>query len=237
MPGKLVQKIQRGDYVDMAELLRDNMELERRKASRESTLALGIQPSRREVPDLISWVQCFGVYAAVVTAKHPDRILQLLAYQTMVVREARRCGGRGWQSYDAMFRQQAAISPSIDWSKLNNSLYSTTFLQQQNGRGRSCVHCMETDHSSQECALAPVRAPRYQNPSRESNTDANNEENRSSKNRSAKVCYSWNDGRCAVPYCRYRHICAKCNSPSHKALHCNVFQAARPTQKSGSSKE
>jgi hypothetical protein len=114
VPGKLVQKIQRGDYVDMAELLRDNMELERRKASRESTLALGIQPSRREVPDLISWVQCFGVYAAVVTAKHPDRILQLLAYQTMVVREARRCGGRGWQSYDAMFRQQAAISPSID---------------------------------------------------------------------------------------------------------------------------
>jgi hypothetical protein len=114
VPGKLVQTIQRGDYVDMADLFRDNMELERRKASRESTLALGIQPSRREVPDLISWVQCFGVYAAVVTAKHPDRILQLLAYQTMVVREARRCGGRGWQSYDAMFRQQAAISPSID---------------------------------------------------------------------------------------------------------------------------
>ena len=93
MPGKLVQKIQRGDYVDMAELLRDNMELEHRKASCESTPgpALGIQPSRREVPDLISWVVCFSVYAAVVTAKHPDCILQLLAYQTMVVREARRC--------------------------------------------------------------------------------------------------------------------------------------------------
>ena len=85
-------------------------------------------------------------------------MLQLLAYQTMVVREARRCGGRGWQSYNAMFRQQAAISPSVDWSKLNNSLYSTTFLQQQNGRGRICVHCMETDHGSQECALALFHA-------------------------------------------------------------------------------
>ena len=98
MPGKLVQKIQRGDYVDIAELLRDNMELECRKASCESTPALSIQPSRREVPELISWVQCFSVYAAVVTAKHPDRILQLLAYQTMVVREVRRCRGQGWQS-------------------------------------------------------------------------------------------------------------------------------------------
>ena len=29
--GKLVQKIHRGDYVDMAELLRDNMELEHKK--------------------------------------------------------------------------------------------------------------------------------------------------------------------------------------------------------------
>ena len=77
VPGRLVQKIQRGDYVDMAELLRDNMELERRKASCESSasaLGLGIQPSCREVPNLISWVQCFGVYAAIVSAKHADRM-------------------------------------------------------------------------------------------------------------------------------------------------------------------
>lgn len=214
------------------------MELERRRASREVTsanLGLGAQPSRREIPDLISWVQCFGVYAAVVSAKHPDRMLQLLAYQTMVVREARRCGGRGWQSYDAMFRQQAAISPSVDWSKLNNSLYSTTFLQQQNGRGRTCVHCMETDHGSQECALAPFRATRYpQNPRGESSTD---DDNRLNRNRGTKVCYSWNDGRCSVPYCRYRHVCAKCSSPAHKALHCTAYQGARPAQKGGSSKE
>ena len=68
VPGRLVQKIQRGDYIDMAELLRDNMELERQQASHETTSAnLGLrdQPSRREVSDLIPWVQCFGVYAAV----------------------------------------------------------------------------------------------------------------------------------------------------------------------------
>ena len=60
VPGKLVQKIQRGDYVDMAELLRDDMELERRKASRESTLALGIQHSAKSPrgarPDLLGTV-------------------------------------------------------------------------------------------------------------------------------------------------------------------------------------
>ena len=43
-------------------------------------LGLGIQPRRQEVPDLISWVQCFSVCAAIVSAKHADRICQLLAY-------------------------------------------------------------------------------------------------------------------------------------------------------------
>ena len=78
VPGRLVQKIQRGDYIDMSELLRDNMELECQRASDETTganLGLGDQPSRREVPDLIPWVQCFGVYAAVVNVKYPHRTL------------------------------------------------------------------------------------------------------------------------------------------------------------------
>ena len=194
------------------------MELERCEIP-AAGLGLGVQPSRREVPDLISWVQCFGVYAAVVSVKHPDRVLQLLAYQTTIVRETRRCGGRGWLSYDAMFRQQAAISPSVDGSKLNNSLYSTTFLQQQNGRGRTCVHCMETDHSSQDCALAPLHTVLHNNnPREEPSSDANMDKVRSNRNRGTKVCYSWNDGRCAVPYCRYRHNCTKCSSPFPKAL-------------------
>ncbi len=33
VPGKLVQRIQKGEYVEMAELLKDNMEAERRRAA------------------------------------------------------------------------------------------------------------------------------------------------------------------------------------------------------------
>lgn len=218
VPGKLIQKIQRGEYVDMAELLRDNMEL---NAGDPLARHLGMQPSCQEVPDLISWVQCFGIYAAVVSVSHPDQILQLLAYQMMVVRKAIRCGGRGWQSYDAMFRQQAAISPSVDWSKLNNSLYLTMLLQQQNGRGRTCVHihCMETDHTSKDCTLAPIHPWRYSAHAKgEPASELSSNDNKRNKGQGTKVCYSWNDGRCSVPYCRYQHICAKCSFPTHKAL-------------------
>ena len=132
VPAKLVGKIRRGEYVDMAELLRDNMELQRRRDIRETTTnTFGVtsHPNRREVPDLLSWVQCFGMYAAILCDSYPEKVQQLYAYQTMIVREARGCGRKGWLSYDQMFRQQAAIS-ATDWSKLNNSLYATTFLQQ-----------------------------------------------------------------------------------------------------------
>ncbi len=228
VPAKLVTKILKGDFVDMAELLRDNIEAERRRTRTTSAeTCSNSTPGRREVPDLFSWVQCFGVYAAVVASKNSEKVQQLLAYQTMIVREARRCGGRGWLAYDTMFRQQAAVKPDSDWSKLNNSLYSVTFMAQQNGRGRTCIHCLETDHSVSECALAP--APRPGRHPQQQKDYATEERSYRRSERSERICYSWNDGRCAVPYCRYKHVCAKCQSGDHKAVNCPTY----PTPKQG----
>ena len=118
--------------------------------------------SRREVPDILSWIQCIGTYACIVAAVQPEKTQQLLAYQTMVVREARRCGSAGWQAYDTMFRQQVSNDPKSDWSKLNSSLYAVTFLAQQNGKGKGCLYCLETDHTAPECALAPSKPQQVQ---------------------------------------------------------------------------
>ena len=229
IPAKLVVKIQKGDFVDMAELLRDNIEADRRR-SKEGSIgpSTGQQSqSRREVPDILSWVQCFGIYISIVVVVqlHPEKTQQLLAYQTMLLREARRCGGNGWQTYDTMFRQQVANNPTADWSKLNSSLYAVNFLANQNGKGRTCQHCLETDHSSNECALASTKAGRASGG--ESSPDdirggRSRWERGDRKGRSSKICFSWNDGRCAVPYCDYRHICAKC-SGEHKAIHCTAY--------------
>ena len=82
IPAKLVAKIQRGDYVDMAELLRDNMEMGRQQAA-TSTPSDTQKSSRREVPDILSRITCFGMYASVVAEKYPDRVRQLFSYQMM----------------------------------------------------------------------------------------------------------------------------------------------------------
>ena len=95
IPAKLVGKIVRGDFVDMAELLRDNIEAERRcghgdeGSSRCGSSSSHRRPPRREVPDILSWCQCFGIYVSIVATKQPERVPKMLAYQAMLVREAR----------------------------------------------------------------------------------------------------------------------------------------------------
>ena len=82
VPVKLVKKILRGDFVDTAKLLRDNLEADRWVQGREAGSADGSTPrlgSRREVPDLLSWVQCFSTYVCTVASRYPSRIRQLLA--------------------------------------------------------------------------------------------------------------------------------------------------------------
>ena len=63
VPPKLVTKIQKLEFVDMAELLRDNLEMQRQVTSQDqsSTPAVPLRNRRREIPDLLSWVSCFGV--------------------------------------------------------------------------------------------------------------------------------------------------------------------------------
>ena len=107
------------------------------------------------------------MYAAVLTGKHPEMVKQLFAYQTMMLREARRCGGSGWQTYDSYFRQQVAGNPTADWSSLNTALYAVTFLSQSNKSGTNCTLCMGSDHTSQECAIT-LHQPRQMLPAKRS---------------------------------------------------------------------
>ena len=97
VPAKLVKKILKGDFVDMAELLNDNMEAERRRYSAKGELGqsgISQRGSRREVPDIMSWVQCYSMYAGVICNKYREKARELWAYQAgtlvlVVVREHR----------------------------------------------------------------------------------------------------------------------------------------------------
>ena len=218
VPGRLVKKILRGEFVDMTELLKDNIEAERRRlAAGDNTH--GQRPSRREMPDFESWLQSFSAYAAVICSRYPHKGKELWAYQATMIAEHRKCGGRGWLLYDTAFRQQITSLEATDFSRINQSLYSTTFLAYR-GRGQFCVRCMMSDHEQEDCALHPNRAlPLVQlrdlgvGPSRR-------EEHEDPRRRAARgACFAYNDGRCSSPYCRFEHVCSRCGG-NHREAAC-----------------
>ena len=107
LSAKLVARILRGDFVDIVELLHDNLEVQRWGVIQESsTISSDIKRGQREIQDLLSWVQCFGTYMAVITSTQPTKSKELLAYQTLE-RPGGVVVGAGWH----MFRQQAAGNP------------------------------------------------------------------------------------------------------------------------------
>ena len=221
VPGKLVKKILKGDFVDMAELLKDNVEAERRRAASGES-SQGQRLSRREVPDFTSWLQCFSFYAAVVGNKYPHKCRELWAYQATMIAEHRKCGGRGWLPYDAAFRQQIASLEATDFSKLNQALYSTTFLAFGN-KGQFCTRCLLSDHSQEDCALHPSKAlPIVQFKESAlgiSRRDRERGEESPPRRRIRRgACYAWNDGRCtAQPYCHFEHVCSKCGGEHRRS--------------------
>ena len=113
VPAKLVQRIRALQFVDMRELLPDNIAILRHMEALDSPnplapRATGARPRLREVSSLISWVLCYVTYVAVLSESHPNLVRSCLAYLALVVSKARRNGGDGWITYDAIFRQNAA---------------------------------------------------------------------------------------------------------------------------------
>ena len=121
----------------MAELLKDNVEAERRRAALNDRSQVPWS-SRRDIPDFESWLQCFSSYTAVVCHTHPHKACELWAYQALMISEHRKCCRRGWLLYDSAFCQQIISLKTVDFSRVNQCLYSTTFLA-YGGRGQFCT--------------------------------------------------------------------------------------------------
>ena len=74
--------------------------------------AADLVQSRRLIPDIATWIQCFGLYAAVVLRQKPDRLTELLAYQATIAKASQKYKWPSWLVYDqnSGWRQQETRS-------------------------------------------------------------------------------------------------------------------------------
>ena len=221
----LEDKILRGDYIDLALLLPDNMyqpqtpELQLRlDDSSLGPLGSPVMMVRKRKPVIDTfqkWLDAYMAYMLVIVAVHPCRVLELIKYQQIISRAVTKFKGLTWLSYDQQFRWRAAYDLSISWDKVDLELWTITF----SGLAKPhCTVCSSPYHSQDECPSAdPNRKPR----------------------RVQAVCFDFNKASsCQCRSCNYPHVCCRCNSSTHAAPACPQQQSSSPsTSKASTSGE
>jgi len=222
IPYNLVQRIQSGQFIEMRDLLADNIALLNQMTSLSGTTSIPFATMNRtrlrEVPSLVSWIYCFNAYMAVRTTDAQTQ--DMLAYSRLLIREALRHGGSGWMEYDRVFRRQIAINPQMAWNTLQPGLQAATILGQGASSGVYCMYCQECDHATRQCALAPLQQQLRSNVFT-TTTQPTTEAGRPPRRMESlmRICINWNRGTCNRQDCSFRHVCAGCQK-NHKARFC-----------------
>ncbi len=223
IPAKLVAKIRSGAFVEMKDLLPDNLALQRQLQSMQSTKQAS-KAKLREVKSINTWMDCFLAYMAAATQDTRSR--ELLTYARLILRESLRTGGDGWATYDRLFREHAALDKSrrLDWTTLDPGLHQATFMRQASYGGKICSHCRETDHADHECALVSVKeqgSDRGPSPPPFKKGRPFRPKTSQRPETLENICISWNRGNCIFsPNCKMQHICASCKKAEHRAKDC-----------------
>ena len=222
IPGHLVRRMQTGEFIEIRDLLTNNISLHDQLEAVEGPLynaaTQGALWARlREVPSLISRVVCFTVYLAGQTQDETTR--DMLTYCPLVFREALRHGGQGWQAYNRNFQAQAAIDRSLWWSVLLPDLQAATTPGQQTSGRSYCSLCQGIDHVSSYYSLGVTQQPLSPQPCMTASTTAAESGRRPSQRSAKPICISWNPSHCIYPgNFNYRHMCATCFQ--HQAREC-----------------
>ena len=77
---RMVRRIMKGDFVDMAELSEEHLEFELRRSA-EGEDAKPLPPHKlHPVPDILTWARSSCHFTGIVVQAHPDKAVDLWAY-------------------------------------------------------------------------------------------------------------------------------------------------------------
>lgn len=128
VPKSLRQQICKGEYVNVALLLKGGMELSEfcsggsLKLSADGSIEMKSKICKDKVPSIEKWTDAFLVYASIYMSAHPNKSIELFHYMYLIREAAARQKGFAWRSYDEQFRIRQGTFPA-SWSAINNDLW------------------------------------------------------------------------------------------------------------------
>ena len=213
MPSRLVDRIRRGEYVDLTEFppaipdpgvhMGDQVFI---------VQAADLKRSRRRIPDIAVWMRCFILYIRVLTMDRPERLSDLLGYMDAIIRASQKFSWPACMEYDVKFRQMAVGDEKRQWTVLDASLYTECFT------GQTLRWVVEAPRGRQEGQSKEQTYGRKRMRMGADPPEADAER----ADLGCQVCAKYNKykGNCRFgTRCKYTHSCSRCRGP-HPVSEC-----------------
>ena len=112
IPGKLVKRIQALEYVNMRELLPDNLALVERLSALLPCLAPPKTPSESEISGDKTLMSSFATYVAIMAEAHPEHAGDMLSWHTCASSLGRRTSSEAMGGFPTMLSSTATTYPA-----------------------------------------------------------------------------------------------------------------------------
>ena len=131
IPEKLVMKIRTGQFIDLADLLAENLKVQETEPQTYLDGKLLVTSSKKriqEITNIATWVEALTVYLWILCSAHPSRWQDMTQYKLPILKTSCHFPGKAWLHYGNAFCKDAAASGLVDWSCMN--LYTLTTASQ-----------------------------------------------------------------------------------------------------------
>ena len=82
---------------------------------------------KKSIETIADWALRFNTYTSLMAIQKPERVRDMLAYSSIILKASQEYTGNPWLEYDVAFRRQAASKPDTDWAQVDVSLWTTIF--------------------------------------------------------------------------------------------------------------
>lgn len=95
LPKKLLDSILAWEYIDLADLLPEQLGASTPDARCDQIVVLPESSwdtrrrKRRQIPDLVTWVEVFTTYLLVLSSRFPETLRDLISYQFFIVKHSK----------------------------------------------------------------------------------------------------------------------------------------------------
>lgn len=227
------EKIWKGEFIDLSSLI---PEITRTPTTGLGTLSIApsgiitcIQQKSAQITSIEKWTDAFIIFISIFSAKHPDKVPELLKYMSIIRDTALKFPGGGWIEYDLQFRRRQACMPHRSWALIDGELWYTVLIP------TAISGNTQLQHRSID---QPFRTrPSFQWPtpaqsSRQSGLDflPRNPMPRFGIPRTDQkgTCWAYNRNACYANPCQWAHVCSKCRSPAHTIGNCRKNELIAP---------